>query len=86
MVYIIAVHLENGEEHEHITKVKWQEGTNSNISTRAAMIDWIKKGGRAYVTDGYKTVEVLVVNSEPPYLRTYADGRWTNNLLALPRF
>ena len=86
MVYIIAVHLENGEEHEHITKVNWQGGSNSNTCSRADMIGWLNKGNRAFVTDNVRTVEVGVVQASPPYLRTIADGRWTNNLLALPRF
>jgi hypothetical protein len=38
------------------------------------------------VTDGKNTVAVLVVDSSPPYLRTYADGKWTDNLLALPKY
>jgi hypothetical protein len=35
---------------------------------------------------GIRDVQVLVVNANPPYLRTHADGQWSNNLLALPRF
>ena len=86
MLYIIAIHLEGSEMHEHITQVKWKNETDSKICTREAMIEWINKGNRAYVSDGVNVVDVLVVNANPPYLRTYADGRWTNNLLALPRF
>jgi hypothetical protein len=86
MLYIIAIHLEGGDQHEHITKVKWQNENKSDTSTKEQMISWINQGNKAYVTDGVKTVDVLVVNATPPYLRTYADGRWTNNLLALTRF
>ena len=32
------------------------------------------------------TVKVGVVDATPPYLRTHADGVWTDNLLALPRY
>jgi hypothetical protein len=31
-------------------------------------------------------VAVGVVDASPPYIRTYADGNWTDNLLALPRY
>lgn len=86
MVYIVAVHMEGGNQHEHITKVKWQDGSASNISTTAQMVEWIKAGNKAYVTDGRNTVEVGVVEARPPHLRTFADGKWTDNLLALPRF
>jgi hypothetical protein len=86
MVYIIAVHLEGGDQHEHITHVKWQDGATVRTCSRAEMIKWIYQGNKAFVTDGVRTVEVLVVDASPPYLRTFADGRWTNNLIALPRF
>lgn len=51
------------------------------------MVDWIETDqGRAVVTDGKNTVNVGVVDTTPKYLRTYADGIWTDNLLALPRY
>ena len=89
MVYIIAIRMsQNGHLHEHITDVKWQDTGNgkSNSCSRSDMIDWLRAGNHAYVTDGNKTVEVGVVDATPPYLRTHADGVWTDNLLALPRF
>lgn len=86
MVKIIAVHMEGGERHEHIAEVKWVEATKEGQSTRAKMVEFIEGGGKAYVTDGANTVDVGVVNATPKYIRTYADGKWTDNLLALPRF
>jgi exosome complex RNA-binding protein Rrp42 (RNase PH superfamily) len=51
------------------------------------MVDWIKnKNGDARVTDGVNTVKVGVVDASPPYIRTHADGKWTDNLLALPTY
>lgn len=88
MVYITHIRLSGGTQHEHITDVKWSD-TSSNTSnqmTKAQAVDWLKNGHRAYVTDGSRTVEVGVVDANPPYLRTHADGRYTDNLLALPRF
>lgn len=49
------------------------------------MIDFIDKGNAVYV-HGSPDAQVGVVRATPPYLRTYADGNWTNNLLSLPHF
>jgi uncharacterized protein DUF3892 len=90
VVYIYAVHMNGGAEHEHIASVKWENpSTNATgQSTREAMVDWIKNhGGDARVRDNTgHDVAVGVVNATPPYIRTYADGVWTDNLLALPRY
>jgi hypothetical protein len=51
------------------------------------MVEWIRaKNGDARVRDSKGDVRVGVVDGTPPYIRTYADGRWTDNLLALPRY
>ncbi|EYF00508.1 Hypothetical protein CAP_0542 [Chondromyces apiculatus DSM 436] len=79
--------MSGGTGHEHIAAVQWiNPATNATgSSTVKAMIDWItKEKGIAKVTDGKNTVEVRVVNNA--YLRTYADGKWSNNLLSLPRY
>lgn len=88
-VFITEVHMSGGTRHEHIAEVKWRNNANgeSGKSTRAVMVDWIdNKKGEAKVTDGRNTVSVGVVRENPPYLRTHADGKWTDNLLALPRY
>lgn len=86
MVQVTAVHLEGGGQHEHISKVRWVDGSKSGESTRAEMVAFIDGGGKACVTDGVNTVYIGVVNASPKYIRTYADGKWTDNLLALPKF
>jgi hypothetical protein len=89
MVEITGVHLVGGDRHEHIGSVRWKnpETQDTGESTRQTMVEWIRdQGGRAYVSDGTRAVEVGVVNVTPPYIRTYADGVWTDNLLALPRY
>jgi hypothetical protein len=90
MVYVTDVRLASGRAgHEHITDVKWRNPANDETgqSTRAAMVDWITGGGVAKVADSQgNDVSVGVVNDSPPYIRTHADGVWTDNLLALPRF
>ncbi|WP_030462063.1 DUF3892 domain-containing protein [Kitasatospora sp. NRRL B-11411] len=80
-----------GTAHEHIIHLWWTDqvsGATGN-STRAELVTWIEyQYGRAYTSDtaGRRT-EVAVVTPArgEKYLRTHADGVWTNNLLALPR-
>ena len=90
MVYITAVHMTTGGSgHEHIANVKWLDpGTsNSGESTTATMVDWIdNKSGVAKVKSTVGDVMVGTVAATPKYLRTHADGKWTNNLLSLPRY
>jgi hypothetical protein len=89
MVEVTAVHMVGGEQHEHIGSVRWTNPATAakGESTRQAMVEFLRTpGNRAVVTDGKKTVEVGVVEANPPYIRTHADGIWTNNLLALPRY
>jgi uncharacterized protein DUF3892 len=90
-IRITAVRLAGGQSHEHITHLWWtnpasgQTGDNS----RAQIVTWIEDdNGQAYVDDGRgNRADVLVVTPRygHKYLRTYADGQWTDNLLALPR-
>lgn len=89
-VYITAVHMEpsRGSSHEHIASIQWVNSAEntSNQSTRAQMVTWINGGGVAWVADGQGAVQVGVVAADPPYLRTFADNRPTDNLLHLPRY
>ena len=79
-----------GDQHEHIGSVRWRNpATNATgEATRATMVKWINEGGVAKVqgTSGAPDATIGVVNGTPPYIRTYADSRWTNNLLSLPRY
>lgn len=77
--------------HEAISHYKWVnlQDNSTDSSTKAVVVDWIdNKNGRAIVGSGSNQVEVGVVHptSGQPYLRTYADGTWNNNLLSLPTF
>lgn len=69
---------------------RWRDPSDNNVasSDKPTMVDWIDKGGDAYVGTGNSRVEVAVVRPAlgQPYLRTHADGKWTNNLLSLPQF
>lgn len=87
MVRITACHMTGGENHEHIAEVQWIDPADSKTghSTRSAMVEFLEtKNGRAVAGEGAQQVEVGVVDASPKYIRTYADKKWTNNLLALP--
>jgi len=90
MVYITAVQMSTGGTgHEHIAIVRWTDPANSKTdeSTTATMVDWIdNQNGVAKVHSSPSDVTVGTVDGTPKYLRTYADGKWSNNLLELPRF
>lgn len=91
-IEITHVRLSSGiQDHEHITDCKWKSLSDGEVGTssKATLVDWIdNKSGTAYVGSGSQRVNVGTVHPQggTPYLRTYADGEWTNNLLALPRF
>lgn len=89
-IRVTAIRLSGGIDHEHIERLWWSEPTTADTgdNSRAEIVSWIESGnGAAYVHEGGRRVEVGVVNPRigPKYLRTYADGVWTDNLLALPR-
>jgi hypothetical protein len=78
-----------GWSNEHIIAVRWINDQNGAVgeSTREIMVQWIAyQGGFAYVQGPSAWSQVGVVRASPPYLRTYADGIWNDNLLALPTF
>jgi len=73
-----------GRDHEHITHVG-NPGVWSSKITVAQAVDNIKRGiNTFYVMDAAgNRANVDVVDVNPPHLRTYADSKWTNNLLSL---
>lgn len=93
MVFITAIHLSGGRSHEHITEVRWQnpQTGETDRSSTASMVDWIdNQNGTAKVRGGNGASDIPVGTVHPAgraaYLRTYADGAWTNNLLELPTY
>lgn len=90
MTRITEVHMVGGELHEHIAAVKWVSLNTGDTgsSTRPTMVEWIEGYGEAVVGEGTNQVSVGVVDPSPgpKYIRTHADGEWTNNLLSLPRY
>jgi Protein of unknown function (DUF3892) len=90
MVYVTEIHMSlGGSAHQHIADVRWRNATSGEIgeSSRAKMVEFIDGGGVARVRDARgDDVAVGVVKATPPYIRTYADGIWTDNLLSLPPY
>jgi len=90
MVQITYVHMEGGNSHEHVAKVKWYNPSTGKTgeSTRSEMVQFLSadKGNRAYVCDGWEIVDIQVVNANPPYIRTVKDGVVRDNLLNVPRY
>lgn len=85
-----AIRLSGGQSHEHIVHLWWTDSVTgvTGDDTRARLVSWVEAGGSAYVEDGYRNradVGVVTPAYGAKYLRTYADGKWTDNLLALPR-
>lgn len=80
-----------GYLHEHITNLK---GTNDSTGAtedhpRSWWVSFVENGGKAYVKDSKGDVAYLRVRQTTAgtkYVQTYADGIWTDNLLALPTY
>ncbi|RAM37350.1 DUF3892 domain-containing protein [Arthrobacter globiformis] len=90
-VRITHVRLSGSINHENITNFRWieEESSETGSNTKASIVEFIDvQGVRAYVSspNGRAEVGVIKPNGRVPYLRTYADGEWNNNLLSLPRF
>jgi hypothetical protein len=88
--YITAVHLSGGTAEAHITSVRWLNSSTGMSGTTSVdgMVAWLRKGNQAQVAGPDGPVQVVVVDSPggTPYLRTVANGDWSDNLLALPRY
>jgi Protein of unknown function (DUF3892) len=90
MIEITAVRLEGGSAHEHIAEVLWEGASSSGRASIQALVDWLRAGteNQAGVVNetGRAPVRVVTAINAPAYVRTHADGTWTDDLLALPRF
>lgn len=90
-IRITAIRMSGGTGHEHISRLWWSDPATSDVgdSSRSAIVAWVENdNGKAYVEDAAgNRADVGVVKPKvgDKYLRTHADGQWTDNLLALPR-
>jgi hypothetical protein len=82
----------SSKTHEAIARYQWKSVTDGELksSDKPTLVDWIdNKNGDVYVGSGSNRVAVGSVHptdGRRPYLQTYADGKWSNNLLSLPTF
>lgn len=88
MVFVTAIHLAGGTGHEHIAGIRWLNCSDSKSATMttAQAVKWLNDGNGLWVADKDTPAEVRVANANPPYLRTVANGQYTDNLLSLPKY
>lgn len=87
-VYITAISPGTAKQHEHIARVRWVDSkdSTSKVMSVAQAVGWLLNGNKLTVASDTGPVEVRAVDATPPYIRTVADEKYTDNLLALPRF
>jgi len=70
------------DPHEGITHL----GNAAGKWTRQEVIDWIETKAHTFFTlvNGNRGSIGVVNGPNGKYLRTYADGKWNDNLLSLP--
>jgi hypothetical protein len=92
VIWITAVQFDGSgrEGHETIRAVRWRdaESRQHGEHTMAELVALVRAHTLVYVSDKAfeRTATVRVVDADPPYVRAWAQGKWTNDLLALPRF
>jgi hypothetical protein len=77
------------KSHEAISRLELVDEMNAaktGVNTKADLVSFVDRGGKAYCGKGSDRVAVLVRREvgKQPYLQSVADGKWANNLLALP--
>jgi hypothetical protein len=91
-VRITHIRFEDGASKTHETIAAYAYVDESSGATASKwkpdMVAIVEGGKRAFVGTGSGRVEALVVKPDrgQKYLRTVADGKWSNNLLSLPTF
>lgn len=94
MIEIIERHMVGGQLHEHIAEVKYEDtdGKTKRMSREAA-VAWLDKSDAhtAIVRSRTDASDYVYVGAVHPkhsdaYIRTYANGKWTDNLLSLPEY
>ncbi|MFD2339859.1 DUF3892 domain-containing protein [Clavibacter tessellarius] len=87
---ITAIHLSAGERrYDRIESVRWRMSDTGQTGQHsvAVMVTYIDQGNEVYVESPTRVrVRVARPMYGSAYIRTEADGRETNNLLALPTY
>lgn len=91
MIWITAIQFDPSgrDKHEDIRALQWRDtAQHQGRHTVGGLVELIRAGTLVYVSDDAfeRTALVRVVDAEPPYVRSWAHGKWENDLLALPRF
>jgi hypothetical protein len=92
LIWITAVQFDDSgrENHESIRAVRWREAESRQQGEHmmAELVALVRAHTLVYVSDEAfeRTAIVRVVDADPPYVRAWAQGKWTNDVLALPRF
>jgi hypothetical protein len=77
-------------DHLHLCRVRWRkpETNEDGEASVDEIVELIRAHTLVYVSDELfeRSAIVRVVDATPPYIRAWARGRWSNDLLALPRF
>jgi hypothetical protein len=77
-----------GYGHESITHYRWvEDGTGAtSITEKATAVQWVESGRSPAYVPGPPVAPVGVnrAASGAAWLQTYADGVWSNNIMALP--
>ena len=91
-VEITHVHYEDNGNPTHETidayQYRYDGQSEAYYRRKPSMVSFLEGGETAHVGNGTNWVPVGIVNSPPiaKYLRTHADGKYSNNLLSLPTF
>ena len=88
VIYITHRRMSGGTEHEHIVSVKYYNtitGVSGSVP-RQTVVDWLNRGETVKVKDPRTGVDVPVHIYDKIYIRTIANNRWADNLLALPEY
>lgn len=79
-----------GYHHSHILEITAVDDATGGriVGSRQEWVNSVKSRHQAYVQDANGNRAYLRVNhiGQTEYVQTYADGKWTDNLLALPRY
>ena len=92
MISITAVQFDNSglRDHWHLRRVRWRdpESNEQGESSVAEVVGLLRAHTLVYVSDDLfdRSAGVRVVDAVPAYIRSWAHGRWGNDLLALPAF
>lgn len=78
------------DPHEAISQYGWlDESTGeTKYSSRAQMVEYLNNGGQAYVRDRFGNQVFCMLKKSAHgtvFLQTVTDGKWTDNLLSLPK-